>query len=137
MILLAAQCRAARGLLGWSQQKLAAASGVAVNTIINFESGRSQARLDTQLLLQQLFAQHGVVLQAPCGVALQQGHAHLVPPHQVPHFVQEPLYIAANGAVWVKIGLTNYWVVAEHNGLAQLVEAANLKSNTTPHDESH
>ncbi len=34
-----AQCRAARGLLGWSQAELAASSKVAVKTIADFERG--------------------------------------------------------------------------------------------------
>jgi len=32
-----AQCRAARGLLDWTQQKLAIAAGVAVSTVASFE----------------------------------------------------------------------------------------------------
>ena len=41
MELTAAQCRAARGLIGWSQQRLATASKVAKPTIANFEAGKS------------------------------------------------------------------------------------------------
>ena len=41
MGLTAAQCRAARGLVGWSQQQLATASKVAKPTIANFEAGKS------------------------------------------------------------------------------------------------
>jgi transcriptional regulator with XRE-family HTH domain len=40
MPITAAQCRAARGLLGWSQDQLAAASRVAKATIANFELGK-------------------------------------------------------------------------------------------------
>ena len=131
MILSAAQCRAARGLLGWSQQKLANNSGIAVNTIINFERGHSQARVDTCYALEKLFARHGVVLQAPCGVALQEGQAHVVPPHQVPSFAQAPVFLGPDGAVWVQVAQTGYWVVATHNGLAQLVKAASLQGAIT------
>ena len=35
-----AQCRAARSLIGWSQDKLAEASKVAKATIANFEAGK-------------------------------------------------------------------------------------------------
>jgi transcriptional regulator with XRE-family HTH domain len=35
----AGQCRAARGLIGWSQEQLADAAGVAVRTLISFEAG--------------------------------------------------------------------------------------------------
>jgi transcriptional regulator with XRE-family HTH domain len=41
MELTAAQCRAARSLIGWSQQELATASKVAKPTIANFEAGKS------------------------------------------------------------------------------------------------
>lgn len=36
-----ALCRAARGLLGWNQYELAEAANVGVNTLRNFEAGRS------------------------------------------------------------------------------------------------
>lgn len=41
-ILLPQQCRAARGLLGWSQQQLADMSGVAKQTLADFERGARQ-----------------------------------------------------------------------------------------------
>ena len=40
MSFTAAQCRAARGLVGWSQDRLAEASKVAKATIANFELGK-------------------------------------------------------------------------------------------------
>lgn len=40
MSLSAAQCRAARALIGWSQDDLSAASKVAKATIANFELGK-------------------------------------------------------------------------------------------------
>lgn len=42
MSLSAAQCRAGRALLGWSQDQLAEASKVAKVTIANFERGARQ-----------------------------------------------------------------------------------------------
>lgn len=36
----AAQCRAARGLLGWSQEDLAGEAGLSTSTIATFETGR-------------------------------------------------------------------------------------------------
>ena len=37
--MLPSQCRAARGLLDWTQERLADASGVSVGAIRNFEAG--------------------------------------------------------------------------------------------------
>lgn len=42
MSISAAQCRAARALIGWSQDKLATESKVAKATIANFELGRRE-----------------------------------------------------------------------------------------------
>lgn len=39
MSLSSAQCRAARALIGWSQNQLVEASGVAKSTVANFEIG--------------------------------------------------------------------------------------------------
>ena len=36
-----AQCRAARGLLKWTQEELAVRSGVGAPAIINFEGGKT------------------------------------------------------------------------------------------------
>jgi transcriptional regulator with XRE-family HTH domain len=40
MNISAEQCRAARAILGWSQDQLASASSVAKATIANFEAGK-------------------------------------------------------------------------------------------------
>lgn len=38
-VILAPQCRAGRALLGWSQQRLAAAAQVSKPTVVSFERG--------------------------------------------------------------------------------------------------
>ncbi|MBY3175630.1 helix-turn-helix transcriptional regulator [Rhizobium leguminosarum] len=40
MSITVGQCRAARGLIGWSQAKLSEASRVSPATVANFESGK-------------------------------------------------------------------------------------------------
>jgi transcriptional regulator with XRE-family HTH domain len=45
--MIAAQCKAARALVGWTQQQLAAEARVGVVTIHQFETGVSQPRRAT------------------------------------------------------------------------------------------
>lgn len=55
-----AQLRAARGLLGWSRDDLAEASGVFSNTIRNFENGASDPKQSTILAWRRALARAGV-----------------------------------------------------------------------------
>lgn len=54
------QCRAARGLLGWSQQKLAEHAGVGIVTVHQLEAGISQPRRATLKVIQRAFEAAGV-----------------------------------------------------------------------------
>lgn len=68
-VLSPAQCRAARALLGWSQDQLKEASGVAKVTIADFERGaRTRSPYpDTLQRLVDAFAAGGVVLLSEGG----------------------------------------------------------------------
>jgi transcriptional regulator with XRE-family HTH domain len=55
-----AQCRAARGMLNWTQDKLAEAARVSVITVRNFELGKSAPQRSTLYLLQQAFEAAGI-----------------------------------------------------------------------------
>ena len=55
-----AQCRAARGLLGWSQLDLAKQSGVGTVAIHQLESGASQPRRATLDVIRRAFEMAGV-----------------------------------------------------------------------------
>ena len=55
-----AQCRAARGLLGWNQQKLARQAGVGIVTVHQLESGISQPRSATIEVIRRAFEAAGV-----------------------------------------------------------------------------
>ncbi|MGQ3047500.1 MAG: helix-turn-helix domain-containing protein [Niveispirillum sp.] len=59
-----AQCRAARGLLDWSQEQLAQASGLSRSTVRDFESGRHEPHRGSLALLLQTLAEQGVELVA-------------------------------------------------------------------------
>jgi transcriptional regulator with XRE-family HTH domain len=54
------QCRAARGLLGWSQQELAGHARVGIVTVHQFETGISQPRRATLELIRRAFERAGV-----------------------------------------------------------------------------
>ncbi len=54
------QCRAARGLLGWSQQRLANQARVGLVTIHQLEAGISEPRRATLEVIQRAFQDAGV-----------------------------------------------------------------------------
>jgi transcriptional regulator with XRE-family HTH domain len=59
-MLTASQCRAARGLLDWTQQELADAARIGVATIRQFEGGATEPRQATLILLRQALESAGV-----------------------------------------------------------------------------
>ncbi len=59
-ILSASQCRAARALVGWSQDDLANASGVAKATIAYFETAKRQPYEKTLSDLRRVLEKNGV-----------------------------------------------------------------------------
>ncbi|WP_245465290.1 helix-turn-helix transcriptional regulator, partial [Mesorhizobium sp. M7A.F.Ca.CA.004.05.2.1] len=54
------QCRAARALLKWTQEDLAARSGASAVTIRNFENERSVPQTGTRYLLQKTLENAGI-----------------------------------------------------------------------------
>ncbi len=64
-ILLPAQCRGARGLLGWSQGDLADKAGVSRSTVKDFETERHALHHSTERLLIDALETGGVALIAP------------------------------------------------------------------------
>lgn len=59
MPLLPEQCRAARGLLNWTQEQLAAVAGVSRSTIKDFERHRHALHQSTEELLVRAFDEGG------------------------------------------------------------------------------
>ena len=55
----AAQCRAARGLLDWSQQELADRAGLGIVTIRQIEADITEPRRATLAVLKQAFERAG------------------------------------------------------------------------------
>ena len=55
-----AQCRAARGLLAWSQLDLASAAGIGVVTVHQLEAGTSAPRRATLEVIKRAFEDAGV-----------------------------------------------------------------------------
>lgn len=58
------QVRAARSLLGWSQQELATRAGVAVSTVADFERGQRSPVPNNALAIRQALERSGVVFTA-------------------------------------------------------------------------
>jgi len=59
-MITAAQCRAARGLIAWSQQDLAQRSGIGTVAIHQLESGTSSPRRATLDVVKRAFEAAGV-----------------------------------------------------------------------------
>ena len=59
-MLTPAQCRAARGLIDWSQRQLAEAAEVGVATIRLFEAGKGEQRRSTLSVIRNAFEAAGV-----------------------------------------------------------------------------
>src|SRR6516165_9469820 len=55
-----AQCRAARALLGLTQPELAAAAGLGLSTIVDFEKGRRRVSADAVKAIQQALERAGI-----------------------------------------------------------------------------
>jgi transcriptional regulator with XRE-family HTH domain len=60
--LLPEQCRAARGMLDWTQEQLAASAGVSRSTVRDFEGCRRELQRATEALLIKAFEEAGVRL---------------------------------------------------------------------------
>jgi transcriptional regulator with XRE-family HTH domain len=59
-MLTPAQCRAARGLLDWSQQDLASQAGIGIVTVRQIEAGVTEPRRATLVVVRQAFERAGV-----------------------------------------------------------------------------
>ncbi len=73
-----AQCRAARGLLNWTQKDLARRSGVTINSIRTFEAGKTTPIRNNMAALVGALEQSGAMLVpeddgAGPGVRLRKG----------------------------------------------------------------
>ena len=70
-MITAAQCRAARALLGVTQDKLAARSGVSQKAIANFERGKTVPMRANLIVLKQTLELMGVEFLEGGGVRLK------------------------------------------------------------------
>lgn len=66
-----AQCRAARALLGWSQDQLVAGSGVTKKTIADFERGATKPYATTTEAIRNALEAAGVEFLSDNGVRLR------------------------------------------------------------------
>ncbi len=59
-MITAAQCRAARAILGWNVKTLAAKAHVSPNTVVRFENEIGSSNATTHFMLRQVFEAAGV-----------------------------------------------------------------------------
>ena len=62
MTITDSQSRAARGLLGWTQEQLAEAAGVGLSTVRDHETGRREVSLDKLAKIRTALEKSGVEL---------------------------------------------------------------------------
>ena len=62
------QCRAARGLLGWTQQDLSEASGLSKTAINNFEKGHSDIKAESLKAIRMAFESAGIEFMGDDGL---------------------------------------------------------------------
>lgn len=74
MLLTAGQIRAARGLLGWTREDLAKASGLAIQTLKNMEHGVTRPQEATTGAIIRLFAMHDIQFTENEGVKRERNH---------------------------------------------------------------
>jgi transcriptional regulator with XRE-family HTH domain len=84
LYITAAQCRAARALIGWSREALAEHSLVGLRTLIDFERGARKPQLRTNLDIRRALEGGGVIFideddkEGP-GVRLQKQGPDVLP----------------------------------------------------------
>lgn len=74
-----AQCRAARGLLDWTQEELAERAGVSRSTVRGFENGQHELHRGTAAVIRAALEAAGVILiasdqEAGSGARLGRDH---------------------------------------------------------------
>lgn len=72
------QCRAARGLLGWTQQDLADASGLSKTAINNFEKGHSDIKTESLRAIRQAFESAEIEFQDNTGLRKRSEQTRII-----------------------------------------------------------
>lgn len=73
-----AQCRAARGLIGWTQQELADASGLSKTAINNFEKGHSDMKAESLKAIRSAFEARDIEFIGTAGVRIREDRAEIL-----------------------------------------------------------
>ena len=104
MPITAEQCRAARAMLGWSQDQLAAASKVAKATIANFEANKRSPYERTLLDIQEALEEAGVaflgsgeMVDGGVGVRLRKSKAIETEDTDSAEMIQYPEFLEGDG----------------------------------------
>ena len=72
------QCRGARGLLGWTQQDLADASGLSKTAINNFEKGHSDIKADSLKAIRMAFETSDIEFLENTGIRKKSEHTRIL-----------------------------------------------------------
>lgn len=128
------QCRAARGLLGWTQQDLAEASGLSKTAINNFEKNHSDIKVESLRAIRMAFESADIEFMEYEGLRRKSDKAHIVSGpmafseiiedirHQLTQGVQEVLIQHFDPQILKHIGqeeIDHYMSVLTHSGASQ------------------
>ncbi len=101
-----AQCRAARGLIGWNQGQLAEAANVARQTINDFETGKRMPIANNLVAIERAFAAASVVfideVEGPTGSG--RGVRFALPESESPDLQERLKLVAALSKSMGKLG---------------------------------
>lgn len=86
------QCRAARGLLGWTQQDLADASGLSKTAINNFEKGHSDIKAESLNAIRLAFESASIEFMADEGLRRRAESAQILKGHNALSNLLDDIY---------------------------------------------
>lgn len=107
------QCRAARGMLNWTQHDLANATGISKTSIVRFEQGGSDLKSNTLEIIQKTFENADIIFPDEYGVRRKTDHVEILQGTDAANKLWDNIYLSLK-ATGGEVLITN---VDEKKGL--------------------